>query len=159
MRRGWVDADERWPQRAQIAARMIPAGASVLDVGAGSQGLASYLPASCRYTPADVVRRTPATLLLDLRRGPIPDRTWDVVVALGVLEYVDDVLAALRLLRRLGRTGIVSYAIYPRDRRQRRLNGWRSHASARTLGDYLPAAGWETLGVSRWAGQRIYLLR
>ena len=46
----------QWHARAAHAARHVPPGAHVLDLGAGAQALRDLLPAGCRYTPSDLLR-------------------------------------------------------------------------------------------------------
>ena len=65
----WSDVGNRWPSRIAAVAALIPPGSSVLDIGAGAQGLRNALPPSCAYTPADLQQRTPDTLVLDVAQA------------------------------------------------------------------------------------------
>jgi hypothetical protein len=108
----WQDTrnlDPVWEPRAVLAARMIPAGSHVLDLGAGAQTLKMLLPPGCRYTPSDVVARTPDTLVADLNRAEFPAGRYDVVTALGVLEFIHRPDLLFPKMRQAGPTAIVSY--------------------------------------------------
>ena len=78
-----------------------PAG-TVLDVGSGSQGITTLLPPSWQATALDAdfsdyapaassPRLTPGQMLGDVRAMPFDDRTFDVVVAVDLLEHVPPV--------------------------------------------------------------------
>lgn len=78
-----------------------PAG-TVLDVGSGSEGITSLLPASWQATALDAdfsdyapaasaPRLTPSQMLGDVRSMPFDDRAFDVVVAVDLLEHVPPV--------------------------------------------------------------------
>src|SRR5690606_6161085 len=88
--------DVSWERLPLAAAPLIPPGARVLDLGAGREALERHLPADAVYVPADVVARTPRTVVVDVNAGEFPEGTYDVVVMLGLLEYVHDVPALLR---------------------------------------------------------------
>jgi hypothetical protein len=75
-----------------------PSG-TVLDVGSGSQGITTLLPARWRATAldfdfSDYVRETrsqrlaPSQQLGDVRAMPFADRAFDVVIAVDLLEHV-----------------------------------------------------------------------
>jgi SAM-dependent methyltransferase len=96
--------------------------ARILDVGCGTgsnlsafSGLGSSVGidmspdalAFCRSRGLDQVT------LSELERLPFPDRTFDVVTAMDVLEHVDDDLAALAELRRVLKPGGVLLATVP----------------------------------------------
>lgn len=137
MSRDWSRVGHRWPERSEAIARLVPAGASVIDIGAGAQGLRRHLDPSCRYTPADLYPRTPETLILDLNGGPWPRGRWDVAVLSGVLEYANDPAQVLRRLHALTPVAIVTYA-----------HRWRPEwLTARAFAALAAAAGWETEAV------------
>jgi Flp pilus assembly protein TadD len=88
----------------RMAADFIPAGASVLDLGAGSSALEHYLPTGSRYTRFDVVQNS---------EQPIPRPAGVThVTALGVLELVPDWRKVLKQLRAFGLPVILSYCAH-----------------------------------------------
>lgn len=128
--------------RYRLAAKYIPRGASVLDLGCGNQELARQLPPGTAYTPADIVQRTPDTVLIELNSGLWPDGRWDCLCAIGVLEYLFDATDFFARSARLARRTIVTYhsSILPRDEttREARLeSGWLSDF---TPGELMAAA-------------------
>ncbi len=99
----WSGVPDRWPERLERVAELIPERARVIDLGAGAQGLRAYLPPSCAYTPADLPD-------FDMNRDRWPAGKWDVAVMAGVLEYADDPSAVFRRLRHVADDVILTYA-------------------------------------------------
>ena len=116
----------QWAYRATLAAQMIPAHSSVLDIGAGAMDLEKVLPEGCAYQPCDLVSRDERTIVCDLNQGEFPvGPPADVVTMLGVLEYIREPLELLRKVRALNRPLVCSYSIT--DRRpqlDRAAQGW-----------------------------------
>lgn len=160
----WSDAEDLWPSRLQAAAKLVLPGESVLDVGAGAQGLARYLHPSCAYTPADQHQRTPDTMLIDLEQPQtiIATEAFDVVALLGVIEYLTDPLSALQKLRDFGRYMVVSYAPFipgPRGSpHRRRANNWINSLTRDELEALFVRAGLDVEADIPWQAQLIYRL-
>ena len=101
----WSDAEaleQAWDARAEIAAAYVPAGARVLDLGCGRMALRGFLPKSCSYRACDLVARDPDTIVCDFNAGEFPVAAAadaDVIVMLGVLEYIADADAFFERLR------------------------------------------------------------
>ena len=95
--------------RAEQVKPWIPAGASVLDLGAGVMALRSLLPAGCTYVPADLLPFDPATVVIDFNQMQFPAGSFDVVVALDVLEFVHNPEDFLRRAAAVSPHLIVSY--------------------------------------------------
>ncbi len=103
-----------WDQRAEFAAQFVPAGARVLDLGCGRMALRRFLPADCSYQACDLVARDETTIVCDFNAGEFPDAAAaqaDVVVMLGVLEYIVDVDAFFARLVRSRRDVVLSYCV------------------------------------------------
>lgn len=139
----WANVPDRWPTRLALVATYIPEGSSVLDLGAGAEGLRAHLPRGCAYTPADLPG-------FDMNRGRWPGGRYDVAVMAGVLEYATDPAVALRRMRELAQMAIVTYAHdwRKRDRDWNNLSRDRFRSLAR-------AAGWDAREVATWRPERV----
>ena len=128
--------------RMVAAARFIPSGCRVLDLGAGTEALRACLAPDCQYAAVDLVSRGPGTIVADLNAGDFPAGRFDVVVALAVLEYIHDVGALLRRAAAAAPLAVVSYcAQHERSGNGERF-GW---CNAMTFVDFLDVvhgAGW-----------------
>ncbi len=138
-------------------------GERVLDVGSGPGMLAAEMAAE--VAPGGrVVGVDPSESMLALARGqtdaaefvaggalelPVPDASFDVVVSTQVLEYVEDVAAALaearRVLRPGGRLlvldtdwGSIVWRTADRERLRRVLAAWEDHLADAYLPRRLP---------------------
>ncbi len=151
----WSDPaqlESLWEARSALAADLVPAGARVLELGCGAMTLERHLPFGCAYQPCDVVARDERTIVVDLNADGIPEAAvaaCDLVVMLGVWEYLfkpDEVFTALA---RAGRPVLCSYC--PEEltaHLDRRALGWVNDFSlaaflelARQSG-YRPALQW-----------------
>ena len=117
-----------WRERTEFAARFVKPGLAVLDVGCGEMWVERAFRPS-RYIPVDLVQRDERTRLLDLDEADLPAE-WlaevDLVVLLGVLEYLQEPARCLAAAARAGRAVLCSYntAEYSPDRERRRRDGW-----------------------------------
>jgi SAM-dependent methyltransferase len=167
-------------------ARVIPRGASVLDVGCGSGFIAQHLSAlACAGVEGiDVRRDTDAPIpyaCFDGARFPVEDSAFDAVLLCYVLHHAQDQRAFLREVRRALRSGglAVVYEDIPlnawdgavccaHDRRWRARTGpctFRSDDGWRAL---FASAGFRVVSerrLSRWrnlahpVSRRLYVLR
>ena len=113
---------------------MVPDKVSALEIGVGAGAFRALVSDRCRYLGADLAPLDPETLSLDLDLDPLPPGTFDIVVMLGVLEYLRSPEQALRKARASGRRALLSYcclkggadhARIVRKRRERRwINDW-----------------------------------
>ena len=152
----WAELDNlatQWDARAATAAKYIPAGSSVLDIGAGAMALGSLLPPGCTYQPADVVERRPGCFVIDLNQRQFPPGTYDWVTFLGVLEYIHEPRWPLVQAAKAAPRAVVTYCTdIGADPALRRGMGWVNDLSAAQFGAELQAAGWrvdEVLEVKR----------
>lgn len=126
-----------WAHRGALAAGLVPDGARVLEIGAGTGTFAKLISDRCRYTGADLEPLDPAFIALDLDRDPLPAGPWDAIVLLGVLEYLHNFSEALDRLAAATPMLVLSYCCrtVPRvDNGQMRLNrGWVSALSEEEL--------------------------
>jgi hypothetical protein len=139
-------------RRARIAvAKVIPAGTRVLDLGAGAPSLASLLPARTSWMHGDSVARAPRFLLSALHRAELPPiGDADLIVILGMVEYVDDPRALLTRLAQTGRPVALSYhAADDTATLDRGQFGWVNHLTRAELAAAFAAAGFRHK--ARWA--------
>lgn len=133
----------QWDERAAIAAELIPADASVLDLGCGAMALRRFLKSGCKYFPADVVSRGPSTYVIDLNKNEFPPGNFDYIVMLGVVEYIHDARVLLDRTREQGGNLIVTYCTNTAlDLHARRGMGWVNDFSDAEFQLLLRAAGW-----------------
>jgi hypothetical protein len=157
---GMVDhVTEGRMERARIAAGFLPPGCCVADVGCGAaMPLEAVLPAGSRYLPVDVVKRDERTVVVDLNVERLPDLGADVVVALGLIEYLNDVPA---FLGQIGCDAVISYA--PADRlptRDRASSGWKNSYTVESLSELFETTGFRIAAQVQCPGkQQIWSLR
>ena len=147
----------KWDERVQQIAALIPPKTTVIDLGAGAQSLRKYLPKTCSYSAADIMRVIPGSLPLDWDAGISPRGRWNVAVLSGSLEYASDPTHVLFALRDLAPLVLVSYE-HGGTLARRRINGFKSHLSRAGLEDAFERAGWQHEIVGRWKEQVIYRL-
>lgn len=124
---------ERWRERSQAAAALIPWGVALMDVGCGAMHMEEAV-APRHYVPIDIEARDGRTRILDLNREGIP-RAWfdevDVVACMGVFEYLEHPEAVIAAAARAGKRMVCSYNIRDirRDGFQERLSNWANSYS------------------------------
>ena len=154
-----------WEPRSRFAASLIPRRSTVLDIGCGKMMVEKHLHPTCTYIPADVAQRDPRTLLCDINKGEIPNQVDDVdiVLMLGVIEYVFDLPALLaRLAKGRGRI-MVTYCDTETgglaDLNRRAALGWVNALTRAQLKALFAAAGLRLLAEDQVDGlQWIYTL-
>jgi SAM-dependent methyltransferase len=111
--RSKINSSRFWLERemADFAGRL-PAGALVLDAGAGHQPYRHHFQ-HCRYESADfhAVNKAyaPSTYVCDLAHIPVEDGRFDAVVFSQVMEHLPDPAAVLRELNRVLKPGGVLF--------------------------------------------------
>lgn len=154
-----------WDGRNQIIARLIPVGASVIDLGCGPQTLRRHLDPTCSYQPCDVIKSTPDVIFCDFNSGIYPQvsQVYDYVVCSGVFEYIRNPVEFLEKNSLLGKTVILSYNPLnqmPGDSKIRRLNcDWINHFTKTELETLFEKTGlsWKILNLAE-GGEIIYAL-
>ena len=121
-----------WDSRTEKITSLVAPQSSILEFGAGRLVLKSYLPASCQYTPSDLVNRGEGTIVCDLNKRPLPDfQTYDFAVFSGVLEYVYDVESLIWHLSRSVNNIVASYAVLESNAEKRDKYGWVNNFTSR----------------------------
>jgi hypothetical protein len=152
--------DPDWDSRTQLLASFVPAGASVLEFGAGRMVLKRHLPVGCRYTPSDLVDRGSGTVVIDLNAPLLPRFIpHDVAVFSGVLEYVHDVPRLISALAGTSRIIIASYVTSESvsNRIQRRSNGWVNTYSTVEFEEIFTANGFAVRQTTTWQNQNLWM--
>lgn len=101
--KGRRDMPSKYALTGQLVATLGPA-TSVLDVGCRDCALRRHLPLATSYTGVDLEQNAAGTVdhIADLTRGlPFPDRGFDAVCALDVLEHTDDIHGSFAELARV----------------------------------------------------------
>ena len=160
----WADPsslDAAWDTRTSMIAQMIPEGSSVLEFGSGREILEGLLPPACTYQPADMVARSPRTLVCDLNdEFPRLAQHYDVVVFSGVIEYIHDLPQLFRHVRAITSQCIVSYATTDHLDciATRQTNGWVHHLSEVELIRMVEEVGFRVQETKPWQQQTIFRL-
>lgn len=103
------DIPYTWGGRNDTIASLIPAGVSVLDIGAGDKNLRRRLRGGCKYTSTDFIAGADYTTDFNSEH-PLPDvGRHDVAVISGLLEYLVEPGKALRFAAAHADKVIVTY--------------------------------------------------
>lgn len=146
--RGWR---ERADACAALMAGLLPASASIADIGCGDcklrAALAPHGP-GWRYAGFDLLPQAQDVTFFDVRSDSLP-RRFDAAVLLGVTEYLDDIVAALGRLGTscewLFASHVLASSRSPSPARLVEL-GWISHLDAASFTQAFRAAGFEVRG-------------
>jgi hypothetical protein len=80
--------EDVWRGRTELAVDFLPDSGSILEIGAGKSAIRPYLGSNHPYTPSDLVARGDDYLIIDASRSFKLDFQPDIILALGVFEYV-----------------------------------------------------------------------
>ncbi len=155
-RRRWRDPQDPGfdtAERNRLIADLIPAQASVLDLGAGTQQLRHQLPLGCSYQACDLVPG-PGILQCDFNADQYPrvESRYDVVVVSGLLEFIRRPETFLHRAAALGDVMLLSYRVRPPGEAivQRLELGDLSHLTQTELEALLDSIGY------RWQRASVY---
>lgn len=147
----WREMPTDWGKwylaRARTIARVIPDGARVLDIGAGSMILTRYLSPGCIYQPCDLFRRSDDCLVADLNLGEFPRGRYDWVVMSGLLQYLNRPQWALEKAHDVASRGVFTYSPTvpnppPEAIAHRKTLGWVNHLDIKAAPRMIRSAGW-----------------
>jgi trans-aconitate methyltransferase len=153
-------ASASWHWRAERSVEMwlqsapdVPEGRplAVADLGAGNERLRTVLAdkvdRAFAYHGYDLQPQRPTVRRIDLRSA-LPDRRFDVVFCLGVLEYLPDVAQFLERLHHVTPVAVVSYTVADAPERlsaaDREARGWQTNYAREQLSELSRQAGWST---------------
>ncbi len=142
-----------WKDRARIAADMVAnlpleghRPVKLADIGCGDCKFAAEIGArmgEVLYRGFDLLPQSPEVQRYDISTEDLPE-SFDIAVLLGVLEYVEDVPAALERLRRSVRHLVVSHSVKdarPDPERSMRRLKWKTLMSEEEFSTALENAG------------------
>jgi hypothetical protein len=155
--------DSKWHSRYEMLVRYVRPFDRVLELGCGSQHLRGLLHETCRYTPTDVIQRTPDCHVVDLNSSSLPSlAAHDICIAAGVFEYVADVSAVIDWACSLADSLAFSYCTtndYPSIEKRHFEYGWFSHLTHDALLASCSTRGISCTRVGRWHRQNLYFAR
>ena len=145
-------------ERAQRAAAHIAEGSQILDVGAGLMKVRDFAPPGIRYTPADLVLRDAAGIVIDLNSGDFPPGSYDGIVMLELLEYLHDPHAVLRRARSAAPRLLMSYRTHDGgDTGERRAEGIFNDFTREEILALLEASEWKPAAIEDGPGYTLFL--
>ena len=114
-----TEPKKSWLDRSELASLFIREGDTVCDLGSNVQGLKRFLPKGVGYIPVDRYNAAPGTFLCDLNdeNFELPAADFNVLVALGLLNYLDDLEKFMTRLAELypGKFIIFTYDFWKMD--------------------------------------------
>ena len=122
-----------WDNRAQLVAPLIPDGAHVLEIGVGTGSLKKLIQHRCVFVGADLEPIDSDTRSLDLDSEPLPHDRYDIIVMLGVFEYLHRPQDAMVKIASATDHVVLSYCCasesFPGVAEIRGQRGWVNHFS------------------------------
>lgn len=131
--------DANWKKRIAVMAGMIPAGATVLDLGCGMEWLKDHLPEGSGYVGVDYVGRSQNTIICDFNKREFPDERADVAFVSGCLEYIEDAPWFVSEISKHTDSCLLSYCTP--EECPRREPGWRNSYSHQGIVELFKVAG------------------
>ncbi|MCP9851128.1 hypothetical protein [Cyanobium sp. Morenito 9A2] len=152
-----------WGKRDEIVAGWVPRGLAIADVGCGAMNAEALLH-PCSYFPIDHVKRDDRTIVLDLNSERLPDDCLvevELVLFLGVLEYLDDPLQHLAQVASHAKRMVITYNIFEKRTRLAQLTGgnWRSTLHDEDLRTAFLDYGYEIEASAEMGRQTLYLVK
>lgn len=133
-KRNWPSVQHfphQWSNRTRLAADLIEDGWSVIEFGAGDGVMGNFLGAEHKYLPTDLVKRKDEFEIVNLDSPLDIKDIFDAGVAMGVLEYVENVHFSLEELSRSVPNFITTYCCakykFARFKTLRKYIGWKNH--------------------------------
>jgi len=148
-----------WNYRSEIIKNWIPENSTVLDLGAGTQGIKKYVNFK-KYIPVDKYAVTPDTIVCDFSVEDLPflEDKFDLVMAMGLFEYLkpNRVLQMFKEIPRYSDTLIFSYY----ERRSKLLR-WTALHTFQQIENWMTRTGWiiQKMTTTTQNNQRIYLCK
>lgn len=151
-----------WTYRYESIKQYIPDGCSLLDIGAGDEHMLKHVHPSY-YVPVDIAKRTDNTVVVDLNSEPLPvhhpkiiNRVFDVVLAQGLLEYLNDIEGFLKQCTMVSHTLVTTYYERPE-----KMSLWVNNYTFLEVEEMIRNAGWviNTIHSLSLNNQNIYICK
>lgn len=159
----WIKNEElqtEWNFRSILLADHVPQGSDVIEFGAATGMLESYLKNKATYQGADIVARKESFLVCDLNVQPmtIDLSNYDTVILSGVLEYVYDISYVLKYFFDQNiKKVFFSYACSDLCKQDRFLNGWLSDFSLPQILSQIIESGFIVENTLDWKDQKLFI--
>lgn len=152
---------KNWNERIKILATFLPENAIILEFGAGAMYLKQLLNENQKYTPSDLVKRFPETIVCDLNQPIGIDLTqFDTVIFSGVLEYVYNIELLINQLESSKIKNIIlSYACSDIIKVSREKNGWLSDYTKGELEKIFNKYNYRIIEYTLWNNQSLFQLK
>jgi hypothetical protein len=159
-----------WRERAELCAELVASldlrssqGFSLADIGCGDQKLRDALHRqglTCRYQGYDILPQSKAVARLDVQSETLPC-PYDVVVLLGVVEYLENVEQVFASLAIQAPWLLVSHVVrqgeYYTEARRADL-GWRNHLTKHEIIGLLETSGLAVVRSSMTSDNRTLII-
>ncbi|RYH72795.1 hypothetical protein EVU94_11310 [Flavobacteriaceae bacterium 144Ye] len=145
-----------WDTRTKIISEFILPNTKVIEFGAGTLKLKSFIHETVEYTPSDIVDRGENTIVCDLNR-PLPQfKEYDYAVFSGVLEYINDVPRLIKHLYPGVKSILASYAVVEKNKENRRAFGWVNDFTEKDFLNVFEAVGYKLKCKKQWRKQLVF---
>lgn len=151
---------DNWNERTAMLAQGISPDAKIIEFGAGKMFLKDYLTDYAKYTPTDIVKRFPETVISDLNGDLGVDlKEYDTAVLSGVLEYVYDVPKVFRQFDEAKIKHVLcSYSCTDKVKLSRDKNGWLSDFTEAQIEQSIREHHYAIKDKKYWKQQTLYFL-
>ena len=142
----WRDRADKAVDLIAELASLLPSPFNLSDVGCGDMKLKESLvrrEINATYTAFDLHPQTDSVTELDINRSSLPKRC-DVVILLGVAEYLDDLQGVFSRLAKQTTYLVVSHVVRERSNyssTQLVSLGWKNHLSSSDFGVAITQGG------------------
>ena len=149
-----------WNERSAILGSYISPYSDIIEFGAGSMFLNSYLKNHRSYTATDLVKRDHESIVCDLNKPILLDLSlYNAAIMSGVLEYVFDIDCIFCALSISNVKEIaLSYSCSDIMTENRLANGWLSDYTKTDLIIIFEKYGYSILREESWKKQSLFHL-
>lgn len=147
-KRGWEMGyifPAEWEERTLVASTLVDSDWDIVEFGAGNAHLKNIIGKSQRYLATDIVIRDSSFRLVNLDNQLILPSKFDAGIALGVLEYLNDIQYSLNQISANLPNFITTYCVvkskFIRFKTLRKYIGWKNHLSKEEFEEIISKSG------------------